>query len=485
MQVRTIAVVVAVVGGTLVWVAASPSDSTTDTEVSARGPTTTVPKGSGSAVLDHASTSTRGIDGDRINVVFATVALKQLSAVMGFSDDVEFTEQEQAIRVFVDDINAHGGINGRTINPIISEFDPTSETNMRALCKDWTEGDPAAFAVVDGVGAWTGDNELCIAQEGHTPFIGQWTTGTTWLQQGAPYLWWTGPDQAAILTSTVTWGLDAGYMKRGGKVGVIAGDRASDREALQRYLLPALSRAGVDPVVSTIAADPSDSATTNTQAPLIIQQMRSEGVTSIIPMIPFNVFFPLLQAETEQQFFPRLLLSDYESSIQVALGLIPIPYLDALDGQEGLTTETLGGVDDDRPDAKGGYNPGVRSCYRTYHRVHPEIPDGNRSAYIEEQGPIVGWCQAIRLFAAAAREAGPHLNRRTFVQAMARIRGFAGTYTDELTYGPDKLWGPTQYRIVRLHNNDPKHNGCILLFDGKAQGTCWQVVSDWRPLAAR
>ena len=40
---------------------------------------------------------------------------------------------------------------------------------MRALCKQWTEGSPAAFAVIDGVGAWTGDDELCITQEGHTP----------------------------------------------------------------------------------------------------------------------------------------------------------------------------------------------------------------------------------------------------------------------------------------------------------------------------
>ena len=49
---------------------------------------------------------------------------------------------------------------------------------MRALCKTWTEGSPAAFAVLDGIGDWTGDNQLCITQEGHTPFIGQWTTVT-------------------------------------------------------------------------------------------------------------------------------------------------------------------------------------------------------------------------------------------------------------------------------------------------------------------
>ena len=95
--------------------------------------------------------------------------------------------------------------------------------------------------------------------------------------------------------------------------------------------------------MKTIASDPSDSATTNSQAPLVVQQLRSAGVTSVIPLIPFNVFYPMLQAETSQQYFPKLLLSDYESSIETALGLIPIPYEKALDGQEGLTTQTLGG----------------------------------------------------------------------------------------------------------------------------------------------
>ena len=50
-------------------------------------------------------------------------------------------------------------------------------------------------------------------------------------------------------------------------MGVIAGDRASDQLALKRYLLPDLERAGVSPVVETIAADPSEAATTDTDAP--------------------------------------------------------------------------------------------------------------------------------------------------------------------------------------------------------------------------
>ena len=68
---------------------------------------------------------------------------------------------------------------------------------------------------------------------------------------------------------------------------------------------------------------------------------------------------------------------------------------------------------------------------------------------------MVGWCQAITLFAKAARAAGPDLNRRTFVTAMSKITNFPGTSTPVLSFGPDKRYGPTEYKIVKLRNNVP------------------------------
>ncbi len=65
------------------------------------------------------------------------------------------------------------------------------------------------------------------------------------------------------------------------------------------------------------------------------QQGLLADVTSLIPLMPFNVFFPVLEAETTQGYFPKLLLSDYENSIQSALGLVFRRSLKALDGQEG------------------------------------------------------------------------------------------------------------------------------------------------------
>ncbi len=465
------AAVVAVVAAVLVVTHASTGSS------GGAGSTPTLPTELHVPVDNNAT----GVTAHTINVVFPVTDLEALAGNLGFATDVEYSEQDKAIHLFVDQINDAGGINGRTINPIIVNFDPTNEIAMRALCKEWTEGEPV-FAVLDGVGTWSGDNQLCVTQEGHTPLLSQWTTVTNWTQEGTPYLWWTGPDDAAILQATVDWGLGAGLLGADHKVAVVAGDRASDQLALEQYLLPDLKRAGVTPIVETIAADPNATASTDSEAPLIITRLKSDGVTSVIPLVPFNVFFPLLGAETTQQYFPRLLLSDYEFSIQSALGLLQFPYTKALDGQEGVTTETLGGVDDWRPYAQGGYDPGVRSCFTTWHKAYPGIPPGNQNFFLEEQGPVQGWCQEIRLFAAAATAAGRDLNRNSFDEAMATITNFPGGYSPVLSYGPDKHSGPTQYRVVEHHDNTPPSALCKMPLDNIPQGVCWVVVDNWQPL---
>jgi Periplasmic binding protein len=483
-QIATVVVVLVVVAGAVYGLASHPASSPRHLAAAPPSTTrTTLASTSGPSSVETASTSSRGVTKSSINVVFPVVSLNSLAGQEGFAQDAEFGEQTKAIRLFVTQINDTGGINGRKINPIIVSFDPTNEAAMRALCKDWTEGSPAAFAVLDGIGDWTGDNELCITQEGHTPFIGGWTTVTDWTDLGSPYLWWTGADQGTILQAVVNWGVSSGLIGTGIKVGVIAGNRASDQAALDDYLLPDLRKVGITPVVRSIDAYPDDTATTGAQTPLAIQQFRSAGITSIIPLVPINVLFPVLQAETAQQYFPKLLLSDYEESIETTLGLLQL-YPKALNGQEGLTTETLGGIDSPRPESQGGYDPGVRSCWVLWHKAYPQVPPGNMNDLIEEQGPVVGWCQVIDLFATAARNAGRDLNRRTFVTAMSKITDFPGTWTTDLSFGPDKRYGPTQYQVVSLRLNSPPSPLCKSTPGRPPAGTCWVPVLPFTPLPA-
>jgi hypothetical protein len=438
---------------------------------------------SGAVPVSQASTSTRGVTGSTINVVFPVANLDALASTYGFAGDVEYTEQAKAIHLFVDQINNGGGINGRTINPIITSYDPADNAEMQKLCVDWTQGNPGVFAVLDGVGTYTGVNQLCVAQQGHTPMLSQWTTVSSFTQQASPYLWWTGPDDAGVLRALVTWGDSQGTIGPKAKVGVIVGDRASDQAALHQSLLPDLTRVGVTPLVETIPAQTSESAGTGSDATLVVEKLHQAGVTSVIPLIPFNAFLPVLVAQTQQQYFPKLLLSDYENSIETSLGLLG-PFGKALNGQEGVTAETLGGIDDPRPYSQGGYDPGVRSCWTVWHKAYPETPKGNLNDDIEEQGPVQGWCQEIHLFAEAAKAAGRNLNRRTFVTAMARVKDFSGGYSPVLTYGPHKFSGPSQYQVVRLHVNSPPSNTLCRPPppDQPPEGTCWTPVRSWKPL---
>lgn len=448
-------------------------------------PTTLDSPSSGAATVSvsQASTSTRGVTASTINVAFPVANLNALASAYGFAGDVEYTEQAKAIHLFVNQINDSGGINGRKINPIITSYNPANEANMQAQCTNWTQGNPPIFAVLDGVGTYTGPEQLCVTQQGHTPFLSQWTSVSTFTQEGSPYLWWTGPDDGAILQALVDWGWSQGTIGGKAKLGVVVGDRASDQIAWHQYLLPDLRRLHVTPVVETIPAQTSEGAATASDATLIVEKLREADVTSVIPIIPFNAFLPMLASQTQQQYFPRLLLSDYEESIESSLGLIPVPFGKALNGQEGLTTETLGGIDDPRPYSQGGYDPGVRSCWAVWHASYPEVPKGNMNDDIEEQGPVQGWCQEIHLFAQAARAAGKNLNRRTFVTAMSQVKNFPGGYSPILTYGPDKFYGPTQYRVVRLHVNSPPSSQCHRPpLNMPPQGVCWTPVQQWRPL---
>ena len=86
------------------------------------------------------------------------------------------------------------------------------------------------------------------------------------------------------------------------------------------------------------------------------------------------------------------------------------------------------------------------------------------------------------LFAAAARNAGRDLNRRSFVTALSRIKDFPGTNTPTLSYGPDKRYGPVEYQVVRLHVNAPVSSLCKLPKNKIPQLTCWVTVQPFEPL---
>lgn len=403
--------------------------------------------------------SDRGVTATKIKVVFPQADLGAIGQATGLTS----TEDEQvAIMAVVNDINARGGINGRLIDPEIVKYNPLDDAEMRADCKDWTESQEV-FAVVDSYG-WHDDHQLCITQEGHTPLISKWTTVTDWTDRGSPYLWWTGPDSVEVLDNLVASSADVLRTK---KYSVIAGDRQGDQLALG-YLKESLARAGVPAPFSVETIAFSEQAA-STQTPLIVQKLKLNQVTAVLPVLSFLSLLQYVQAEDSQSYYPQLLLSDYESEIQAMLGMAELKYKNALQNTVGPTAFRLG----DREDPTG-YTPLGVHCSDEVHKQDPTKTDN-----LEGPGADMTWCQNIYLFAHAATMAGNNLTRDTFNNAMSQIQGFGGTVVPDLTFGPGVHAGPHLFRTVQIHVNDD--HACPPKSTPGEQGSCWLIKSDFVP----
>src|SRR5258708_5986833 len=84
-------------------------------------------------------------------------------------DFVDFNRgnQKQTYQVFVDDLNKHGGILGRTVEGVFRTFCPIGNAGALSACTSFTEDDKV-FAVLGVFIDQSGDAQLCIAKNHQT-----------------------------------------------------------------------------------------------------------------------------------------------------------------------------------------------------------------------------------------------------------------------------------------------------------------------------
>ena len=239
----------------------------------------------------------RGVTATSINVVFPVSNLTSLASNFGFAGDTEFGAQKAAIHTFVNEINDAGGINGRKINAIIVHFDPTNESDHAGAVQAVDRGQPAGVRrrrrarLVDR-------GQPAVRHPGGPHPVHRPVDDGDQLDpaRARPTCGGPAPTRPQILATVVAVGQELGAARRRrSRSAIVVGDRTSDQVALQP--VPAARpgrRPGVtDPVVETIAANPSDTAASNSAAPLVVQRFKAAGVQSVIPLIPFNVVLPV------------------------------------------------------------------------------------------------------------------------------------------------------------------------------------------------
>ncbi len=237
------------------------------------------------------------------------------------------------------------------------------------------------------------------------------------------------------------------------------------------------------PEVVTIAADLDDTATTNSDAQLAVEQLKSPGVTLGHPAHARERLLPVLAARRSRvlpQAPPERLRVEHRGRRSASS-----PSL-----REGA--QRAGGRDDRDPGRVRRHparEPGwlrPRACGPATTpgtRRTPSRPQGRRASTSRSRARSAAGAPPSGSSPQAATNAGPNLNRRTFVTAMSKIKNFPGACRRIWTFGPNKFYGPTQYQVVEMHNNVPPSSQCMLKTNHKPQGTCWVVVQPFEAAA--
>ena len=234
-------------------------------------------------------------------------------------------DQEAVARAVVADINARGGIAGRTVVPVFYDYQtadlPNPSLGDQKACTRYTEDRPV-FAVVAAVGPTTDLLPECLAKAG-VPLIANDNIPRpqALFERLAPYLYSTAsPTMEHFVKAVIPRAVANGYLGkwdvvRGDagtapvKVGLLVSDSPAG-ELFVKLVTAELTRRGVT-AFTTFAANPLDAS----QMQAAVLRFNGEGVTHVIPEALNLLLFP--QAAESQRYRPRYLVSTAQALLLV------------------------------------------------------------------------------------------------------------------------------------------------------------------------
>jgi hypothetical protein len=377
---------------------AAPDQATDDTA----GTDTTAPVATGPAP---------GVTDDTIRVGITYV---DLDAVRQFVD-LDQGDYEAAYRAVIDDINANGGINGRTIEPVFAAVSPLGTAPAEEVCVRLTE-DEDVFAVI---GFFQDNAVACPVGPHGTAVIGGVMTQERYDQATAP--WFTteaGEDSDLDALRAMA---EAGAFD--GNLGVFASILS---EPQLQPMLDVLDELGIEPVDTAVLDAPQDDLAAQNQATAVIaESFETQGIDKIL--VVGSAAVPIANGLAPLDYRPQLLITSRVSINGYTSGIEPDVSM--------LEGAVLGSIDNELIEEES-----MQECIGVLEEAGiTGIVDPNSQADDEPQ-PFISAsaaCRNINLFAAIAEAAGEDLNYGTF-QAAGESLGslhLPGA-EDDYTYGP-------------------------------------------------
>jgi hypothetical protein len=334
-----------------------------------------------------------GVTDDTIRIGITYV---DLDAVRQFVD-LDQGDFEASYQALIDEINADGGIAGRTIETVFAPVSPIGTVPAEEACVRLTE-DEDVFAVI---GFFQDDAVLCPVEAHQTAVIGGVVTSARHDRAAAPWFT-TDPGSEDSEADAIRAMAEAGELD--GNVAVFGS--VLNQTQVEDEVVPLLDDLGIDPVDTAILDAPQDDAAAQNQATAVIaERFRAADVETIL--VVGSAAVPLANGLAPLDYRPRLLFTSTVSVGAYTSGVDP-----DLSMFEGAV---LGSVDNEVFDEEA-----MQECLGTLEAagLGPYVDPDDIEA--SEPIPFVSAssaCRNLGLFRAIAEAAGSDLNYGTFQQA--------------------------------------------------------------------
>jgi len=343
------------------------------------------------------------------------VALVDFKAIEPFTDVIRTdAEQTQIYKAYIDNINAHGGIDGRQIVPYFKFYTPLGTASILSLCTSFAQDDNV-FAVVGSFIDFSGDAQTCIAKQERRVLMTFNLTQA--IIDRAPAGLIVTPGDIPERSASILIHLLEKQKTLVGKTVAVLGDTTESSD-VNGTIVPELKQAGVhlgSPAILDVGTT-GDTTAGQAQLSSFIERWKTEHVDAL--------FLSGDLASTKQfvvkvkQAFPNMLLMADNGDVgeqatqEQTAGARPNPY-------EGIIT--AGGLSPKEYDDSANW----RYCAGIYQAatgtVAPnaehtiKLPNGKIN---DVYGTINDACQVITMFRDIALRVGHYLNDTNWINTV-------------------------------------------------------------------
>jgi ABC-type branched-subunit amino acid transport system substrate-binding protein len=376
-----------------------------------------------SSVPSASGTSGPGVSAATIKVGVTYPDLASIRNVV----NIDHGDYQAAFSAVINDVNRHGGVNGRRLVPVYAPINPIGTAPADAACTKLTE-DEKVFVVF----AAFMPNPQCYLATHATPLVGG-ATITSAQAKGARAPWFSYNLSPEHQIPKVLMALNKNGVFKGHKVAVTS--LTADETSMQNSVLPQLKKLGVTVVANAVNSAPtSDVNAGYQQFNVIAKRFQAEGADVVIAVGDAGDAWPKALQVNRSTYRPRLVTTDLTrlaAYVNDNSGGDPMVLEGAISGQPAPPFEI------------SWTDPRMQRCIAIVKKAEPKAVINNPITATAKTpntwvSPMAA-CQTVTLFTDMVKAAGNVLNNDSLNQAGESLTnivlpGFGGS---PLHFGPD------------------------------------------------